>query len=187
MRLRRLGALLIGIGLIGSLAAIWYMASGRGAGFGQGRLPDRFQASCQAPALPGQVVDVTLSDSGMMQGGMMGNAMMGRGSITVSPSSVGAGEVSFRVLNAGTVVHELVILPLPSSGAGSRATGADGTVSETGSLGEASATCGEGTGEGIAPGAAAWVTLQLPAGRYELICNLPGHYASGMFAELDVR
>jgi hypothetical protein len=32
-----------------------------------------------------------------------------------------------------------------------------------------------------------WVTLHLAPGRYELICNLPGHYAAGMFAELDVR
>ncbi len=41
-------------------------------------------------------------------------------------------------------------------------------------------------GDGIAPGAASWVTLHLDAGRYELICNLPGHYAAGMFTELDV-
>ena len=40
--------------------------------------------------------------------------------------------------------------------------------------------------DGIAPGAAGWVTLHLDPGRYELICNLPGHYAAGMYAELDV-
>ncbi len=60
-------------------------------------------------------------------------------------------------------------------------------MSEAGSLGEASRSCGEGAGDGIAPGAASWVTLHLAAGRYELICNLPGHYAMGMFTELDVR
>jgi len=26
----------------------------------------------------------------------------------------------------------------------------------------------------------------LAAGRYELLCNLPGHYAAGMYTELDV-
>jgi uncharacterized cupredoxin-like copper-binding protein len=31
------------------------------------------------------------------------------------------------------------------------------------------------------------VNLHLAAGRYELICNLPGHYGMGMFTELDVR
>jgi hypothetical protein len=25
-----------------------------------------------------------------------------------------------------------------------------------------------------------------PAGRYELVCNLPGHYAAGMYAEITV-
>jgi uncharacterized cupredoxin-like copper-binding protein len=30
------------------------------------------------------------------------------------------------------------------------------------------------------------VTLTLGPGSYELVCNLPGHYAAGMHAELDV-
>jgi hypothetical protein len=43
-----------------------------------------------------------------------------------------------------------------------------------------------GAGEGIAPVDASWVTLALKPGRYELVCNLPGHYAAGMYGELDV-
>jgi hypothetical protein len=31
-----------------------------------------------------------------------------------------------------------------------------------------------------------WGTLNLTPGRYELVCNQTGHYAAGMFAELDV-
>ncbi len=110
--------------------------------------------------------------------------MMG---VTADRSSVPAGTVSFRVYNAGSLVHELVVLPLPAAGAGTRPVGSDGTVSEHGSLGEASATCAAGSGEGITAGADGWVTLHLAPGRYELICNLPGHYAMGMFTELDVR
>ena len=30
------------------------------------------------------------------------------------------------------------------------------------------------------------MTLTLRAGRYELLCNEPGHYAAGMFTEFDV-
>ncbi|MGE5225724.1 MAG: sulfocyanin-like copper-binding protein [Planctomycetaceae bacterium] len=139
-------------------------------------------SSCRAPSLPGRTVDVTLTD--MRGGGMMtGGGMMG---IAADPSTVAPGQVSFLVRNAGVMVHELVVLPLPEGGAGSRTVGADGTVNEDGSLGEASATCADGSGEGIAAGSLGWVTLDLPAGRYELICNLPGHYAAGMFAELDV-
>jgi uncharacterized cupredoxin-like copper-binding protein len=125
-------------------------------------------------------VDVVLSD----MGGMMGGGWMM--SLTASPSTVAAGDVSFRVSNAGMMVHELVVLPLPPGGAGTWPIGSDGRVSEAGSLGEASRSCGEASGEGIAPGATGWVTLQLAPGRYELVRNLPGRYAMGMFAELDV-
>lgn len=140
--------------------------------------------ACGFPALEGQVVDVVLADmGGMMQGGMMqGGAMR----IVIRPSTVAAGEVSFRVQNLGHLVHELVVLPLPSGGAGTRPVGSDGTVSEDGSLGEVSKTCGAGAGDGIVPGGIGWLTLHLDPGRYELICNLPNHYASGMFTELDV-
>ena len=63
---------------------------------------------------------------------------------------------------------------------------ADNAVGEAGSLGEATNSCGSGPGDGISPGAAGWVTLTLALGRYELICNLPGHYGAGMYIELDV-
>lgn len=108
-------------------------------------------------------------------------------SVAASPSSVPAGQVSFRVWNAGMMVHELVILPLQPGGVGTRTVGSDGRVSEAGSLGEASRTCGERAGDGIAPGTAGWVTLGIDPGGYELICNLPGHYAMGMFTGLEVR
>jgi uncharacterized cupredoxin-like copper-binding protein len=84
------------------------------------------------------------------------------------------------------MVHELVVMLLPESGAGTRPADADGHVNEEGSFGEASSSCGEGSGEGIAPGGGE-LSLDLPMGHYELICNFSGHYALGMFAELDVQ
>jgi len=107
--------------------------------------------------------------------------------LLVAPRSVPAGTVSIVAFNHGTVTHELVVLALaPGGSVGTRAVGADDRVSEDGSLGAASADCGAGAGEGIAPADASWVTLALKPGRYELLCNLPGHYAAGMYAELDV-
>jgi uncharacterized cupredoxin-like copper-binding protein len=69
---------------------------------------------------------------------------------------------------------------------GERAVGNDNKVEEAGSVGEASKSCGSGTGDGIDPGSVGWVTLHLPAGNYELICDLPGHYAAGMYTQLTV-
>jgi uncharacterized cupredoxin-like copper-binding protein len=165
---------------------------------------------CQPPALPGTVVDVTLTDMGAMMGsGMMGPngpgsntyrwphmgmmGAMGMQRIFLSPFTIPAGQLSFRVLNTGMLNHELVVLPLaPGQFPGQRPIGPDGKVDESGSLGEASRTCGpdkgdeQSTNPGIAPGTAGWTTTTLPAGRYEVICNIAGHYGAGMYAELDV-
>ena len=141
---------------------------------------------CSAPGLPGTVVNVDLVDmSGRMMMGGWGGGMM---RVLTSRAQVPAGTVSFRVINTGSLVHELVVIPLTSGqGVGERAVGADGRVDETGSVGEASKTCGAGAGDGINPGAIGWVTLTLAPGNYELVCNLHGHYGAGMYAFLAVR
>jgi len=141
---------------------------------------------CSAPGLPGTVVNVDLVDmSGRMMMGGWGGGMM---RVLSSRAQVPAGTVSFRIINTGSLVHELVVIPLTSGqGVGERAVGADGRVDETGSVGEASKTCGAGAGDGINPGAIGWVTLTLAPGNYELVCNLHGHYGAGMYAFLAVR
>ncbi|MFG1707453.1 plastocyanin/azurin family copper-binding protein [Nonomuraea sp. M3C6] len=136
----------------------------------------RLAQLCTAPPLPGKVVDVKLTD--MKSGSMR---------LTVNPAKVPSGTVSFRASNTGTLAHELVVLPLVKGQAiGKRPVGTNHRVKETGSLGEASHNCAAGEGEGIAPGSMSWVTLKLHPGRYELVCNIPGHYAAGMHAEFNV-
>lgn len=142
---------------------------------------------CVAPNLPGPVVSVSLTNMGgpMMRqrNGTMGGAMR----ITADRSTVAHGTVSFLVTNEGTISHELIILPLPEGQiSGTRPIGADAKIDEAGSLGEVSNTCAEGSGQGILPGASGWFTVTLPPGRYELVCNLPGHYAAGMYTQLTV-
>jgi uncharacterized cupredoxin-like copper-binding protein len=152
------------------------------------------------------VVDVTTTDMGAMMGpGMMrmmrpgatgsypaagpgvGYPGMGMMRLLINPSTVPAGQVSLRVTNTGALTHEVVVLPLAQGQApGQRISGPDGKVDESGSLGEAALTCGAGDGEGIAAGATSWTTLTLAPGRYELVCNIAGHYWAGMYAELDV-
>ena len=145
-------------------------------------------ARCAAPrSLPGHIVKVTLGDMGMtqMMGGTapMGARMMLRSSVATVP----AGQISLVASNLGWRTHELVILPLATgANAGQRVPGSDGKVAETGSMGEASHSCGGGTGTGITSGSAGWTTVTLPPGRYELICNEPNHYADGMHAQLVV-
>jgi uncharacterized cupredoxin-like copper-binding protein len=159
----------------------------RSPGFGgsmMGSVPDGYHMSrltCSAPSLPGSTVHVIVGDMGMtsMMGGVapLGGHMMLRG----FPTSVPAGQISFVVGNMGWRTHEMVVLPLAlGQAAGQRTRGSDGRVDETGSLGEASAPCAAGSGDGIQSGSVGWVTLNLPAGHYELVCNLRNHYANGM-------
>jgi uncharacterized cupredoxin-like copper-binding protein len=118
---------------------------------------------------------------------MMRNATGGHMRIFASPSTVAAGDVSLRVANTGSIVHELIVLPLPANQRiGHREVKSDGRVDETGSLGEAAKPCGDGAGDGIDPGGLSWTTLQLRPGPYEMLCNIPGHYAAGMYRTLVV-
>ena len=172
--------------LAGATTVGW--AAAGGAFHDAGTAPN---GQCSAPTLPGTVVDVTLADVGsvMRGGGMMGGyyAVGGTMRILASTNHVPPGIVSLRAANTGSLVHELVVLPLPSGqSAGERAVDAGGRVSEMGSVGEASRACGLGAGDGIDPGAIGWAELHLDPGAYELICNMPGHYAAGMYAELTV-
>jgi uncharacterized cupredoxin-like copper-binding protein len=169
-----------------SLLAIAAWSSGPGPGRPTGSGPGPTATSCAVPAtLPGQPVRVVLADMGgpMMGGPRRGGPMR----LRAAPQTVPAGTVTLIAVNHGYRTHELVVLPLAAGAqVGTRPSGADGTIAETGSLGEASRNCAAGSGDGITPGAASWVSLSLAPGRYELVCNEPGHYAAGMFIELDV-
>jgi uncharacterized cupredoxin-like copper-binding protein len=166
---------------------------------------------CEVPALPGTVVNVTLTDmpGSMMGPGMMGPRMIGPGpggqfgpgapnqgypwpgmrmmSILIDPATVPAGQVSFRVLNTGVWIHELTVLPLGSGeNLGQRRIGTNNQVDGSASLGHVEASCGADEGDGLVRGAVGWTTITLKPGRYELICNIAGHHWAGMYTELTV-
>ncbi len=101
-------------------------------------------------------------------------------SISLDTSSAKAGSVTFNIKNEGPSTHEFVVFKTDLA-PGSLPTASDGTVDE------------EGQGvehidevEDIAAGATQTLTVNLAAGHYVVICNLPGHYQQGMHAELTV-
>jgi len=86
--------------------------------------------------------------------------------------------VTFHVKNAGTQVHEFVVvrtelaadkLPLAS--------GAPEVNEEAAGLAVVDEV------EDLAAGAAADLTVTLEAGHYVVICNVPGHYGLGMHTD----
>jgi uncharacterized cupredoxin-like copper-binding protein len=100
--------------------------------------------------------------------------------IKVSPRVVSAGQLRFAVDNKGPVSHELLIvranaalLPLRGDGI---------TVDE-----DAVEHNTAGVLEPGAPGQTRQLTVNLRPGRYELICNMFGHYLGGMRTPLVVE
>jgi len=90
-------------------------------------------------------------------------------------TTVVAGPVTFNVVNDGTMLHEMVVVKTDKTAA--QLAQPDGTADEANSVGEAA---------DIPAGATASVTLDLAPGHYVLLCNLPGHFAQGMYAEFTV-
>ena len=86
-----------------------------------------------------------------------------------------SGEVTFNAVNDGDVVHELVVLDTDTPAADLPVEGAE--AQEEGELAEV---------EDIEGGASKPLTVELKPGHYALICNLPGHYADGMYADFEV-
>jgi uncharacterized cupredoxin-like copper-binding protein len=95
--------------------------------------------------------------------------------VTPTPTVGRAGHVTFRVRNTGAIRHEFVVLRT-NKRAGSLLKGSE--ASEKGHVGEI---------PDIAPRATKTLRLDLKPGHYALICNLPGHYKAGQYADFTVR
>jgi uncharacterized cupredoxin-like copper-binding protein len=95
--------------------------------------------------------------------------------INTEAATAKAGKVTFVAGNAGAIKHEFVVLRT-SKPAGALLQGS--RASEAGHVAEI---------EDIAPGQSKRLVLNLKPGHYSLVCNLPGHYKAGMFANFTVK
>jgi uncharacterized cupredoxin-like copper-binding protein len=97
-------------------------------------------------------------------------------SVNPTPTQAKAGKVTFSVKNSGSVPHEFVVLRTDTP-AGQLPIKA-GRADETGNVGE--------SGD-LEAGASKTIAVNLKAGHYALICNLPGHYTAGQHTDLTVK
>jgi uncharacterized cupredoxin-like copper-binding protein len=95
--------------------------------------------------------------------------------VAPKPAQLASGPVTFEVSNGGTVKHEFVVIKTPKPASDLLK---NGRADETGNVGEIG---------GIDPNQTKTLKLSLKAGHYALICNLPGHYAAGQYADLTVK
>ncbi len=108
----------------------------------------------------------------------MSKATMG---ISATPDTVKPGMVTFEVLNSSKdTIHEMIIAkiadmkkPLPYVDNENRV-----DEDKEGDLGEVSE---------LDPGKSGALRLELKPGAYILYCNVPGHYAAGMWTLFTVK
>ena len=98
--------------------------------------------------------------------------------VTLDPASVPAGEVTFDTTNQGAEIHEFEIVRTDTPAGDFEVTDDVADFGDGEIVDEV---------ENIAPGTGADLTVNLSAGTYAVVCNLPGHYAQGMHADLTVE
>jgi len=150
-------------------------------------------ASASTPSFAAaNVVNVSLWDKGLdsmdmpekgkmmglgMMAGNMNMAMMG---ISTDVKEVAAGDVTFEAANVSKdIVHEMIIAPVPAAGKPLPYDKETERVKEelAGSLGEVSE---------LDPGQKGALRVELKPGKYIIYCNIPGHYALGMWTTINV-
>ena len=96
--------------------------------------------------------------------------------VKADPGTVKAGHQVFAVSNRASMIHDLVVIKtdlapnaLPLDGGKAKEDGKVGGVAN------------------ISAGVSRKLVLELPAGHYVLICNVPGHYQLGMRTALTVE
>ena len=137
--------------------------------------------TAKSSSTPSTTVRVTVGDTKGLAGPM---------SLSVSPDTAPAGDVTFVVTNTGTIDHEAIVLKtdipvdkLPIDNAGDPpapvASGGD-KVGEDNNIGE--------TGDpNLKPGDTRTFTIKnMTAGNYDIVCNLAQHYGKGMRAAFTI-
>jgi uncharacterized cupredoxin-like copper-binding protein len=132
-----------------------------------------------AALLAGLLVAITLGMSAANAQTTV-NVELNEWNIIPNVSSVAAGDVEFVATNTGAIEHELVVLKTELAADALPVAG--GRVDEHGGAGIEAI----GEIESFAAGATERATLALTAGSYVLICNIAGHYQSGMHVGFTV-
>jgi len=101
--------------------------------------------------------------------------------VAPAATTIAAGQVTLNITNGGTVQHELLVFR--SDLAPSAYPEVNGGINEEGPGIEK-----ESDGDNLDPGTTQTRTVDLTApGTYLFVCNLPGHFAAGMYQVVTVK
>ena len=103
--------------------------------------------------------------------------------IHLSAGTAPEGKVTFVVNNTDTETHEFVVLRTDTAAAGFPVSSFEG---ESNRIDEDTSGTNVGETGDMEAGTYQELTINLKAGHYALVCNLPGHYAAGMHQDFWV-
>lgn len=95
-------------------------------------------------------------------------------------STVKAGKITFTISDTGTIPHELLIFKSNLKPSAYPTDAAGGIIEEGGGVALVS------DGDNVDPGGSQSRTVDLAAGTYLFVCNIPGHFKAGMFTVVTV-
>jgi uncharacterized cupredoxin-like copper-binding protein len=113
--------------------------------------------------------------------GMHGDMKKAPMGIKINKKTVPHGKVTFEVKNVGKeLLHEMLVAPIKDENTALPYIDKEYRANEeaSGDLGEVSE---------LEPGKSGALTLDLKPGLYLLFCNVPGHYAAGMWTTIKVK
>ena len=140
-------------------------------------------AGCGGEDEPGAAGQASPPEAGQLPSGSSSSAgqrvaaELTEWSIEAAPASAKAGTVQFEAANAGEAPHELVILRTETRADALKVEGAEAKEE----------------GENVADEDVAidskhvFEVADMKPGHYILLCNLPGHYQQGMYADFEVK
>ncbi len=99
--------------------------------------------------------------------------------IEADTATAPAGQVTFNIKNDGTIAHEFVVIKTDDAASALPLASGAPEVDED-------QLNGIDEKEDIAPGTTVTLSVNLEAGHYALICNVEGHYNSGMHLDFTV-
>ena len=97
------------------------------------------------------------------------------------PATIAAGQVTLNIRNDGKIAHELLVFKSPLEA--SQYPKVNGGIDE-----EGPGITKDSDGDNLDPGTTQTRTVDLSApGTYVFVCNLPGHFAAGMYTTVVVK
>ena len=175
----RLFGFLAGLLILGLIAIAYAIGFGNGKDEGRKVQPAAAQPSTTETqaAQPPSTTPANASGGGALQ------ITMSDDFFTPSDATAKAGAVTISTPNTGQLVHELVLAKTQTDPA-KLPTTSDGSVDEA-----KLEAAGQDAGEiaDVSPGGTKKGTFKLTPGKYVMFCNVPGHYAAGMYGTITVN